>query len=406
VARRPGIFQPTYTEKAADGARSRRTSARWAYRFEFEGSTHQKAGFATAKDAERARDTRRAELRAGQDTDWRQVTRGQAQRHASALRVGWRPASARMFDEAWKRIFKYIAPTERLASIDDTRLLEFVAQRKADGARVNTIRIDLARLRATLRLAHRKRLLPWVPTFPRLKPEPREQTVARVELAQIVAVMPGEWRAFFAAAEEMGWRARSELLSRKWEDVDLGPDAWSCCGRQVTADACACGAGRPGWIYLDAASNKTRKRRRFPMTKRLRGILQEARARADRVRVKAGKFTPWVFVRDDGEPLGSYRKVWEAALAQLGIGKLPGRSGPWSSAKVVHDIRRSAVRRMRHDGLDRETRKALVGHESDEAHAWYEGDDDEALRAAAQRLDRERDEAPADNVVQLSLWRR
>jgi hypothetical protein len=145
------------------------------------------------------------------------------------------------------------------------------------------------------------------------------------------------------------------------------------------------------------------------MTLRLRAILADARAWSDRVRLKTGTFAEWVFVDEAGRQLGNYRKPWEAALKALGIGKLPGRTGPWSSARVVHDIRRAAVRRMRLDGLDRETRKALVGHESDAAHAWYEPDaydDVEALRAAAVRLDQERAEAPPENVVQLSLFRR
>jgi hypothetical protein len=409
VARSQGIFRPTYTKPGPDGARVRRTSKKWAYRFEYEGGTYQKAGFATAGDAERARDVRRAELRAGQETDWRKVTLEAAHRHASALRVSWRPASVRMFDEAWRRIFRYFPPGERLASIDDTRLLEFVEQRRRDGARTNTIKIDLAKLKVAMRLAHAKRLLPWVPRFPKLKDEHRQQVVAAVELRQIVAEMPAEWRAFFAAAEEMGWRARSELRTRRWSDVDLGPARWTCCARELAADSCACGTGRPGWVGLDAASSKNGQPRRFPMTLRLRAILADARAWSDRVRLKTGTFAEWVFVDEAGRQLGNYRKPWEAALKALGIGKLPGRTGPWSSARVVHDIRRAAVRRMRLDGLDRETRKALVGHESDAAHAWYEPDaydDVEALRAAAVRLDQERAEAPPENVVQLSLFRR
>jgi hypothetical protein len=339
VAKQSGIFRATYTVPGPDGTRLRRTSVRWAYRFEFEGLTYQRAGFETANAAAVARDARRSELRAGQDTDWRTVTLETAHRHVSALRVGWRPATVRMFDETWRRIFRYFRPGERLASIDDTRLLEFVAQRKRDGARINTIKIDLAKLRVAMKLAHRKRLLPWVPQFPRLKDEKRQQTVAHVELEQIVAVMPAEWRGFFAAAEEMGWRARSELLTRRWDEhIDMGPPRWVCCGRELAADVCACGIGRPGWVYLDAESNKTGVRRRFPMTVRLRSILRDARARADRVRIKTGTFSPWVFVDDAGERLASYRRVWESALSKLGIGKLPGRTGSWYLGIVVKEF--------------------------------------------------------------------
>jgi hypothetical protein len=407
VARTPGIFRPWYTEPGPHG-RVRRTSSQWAYRFEFEGRTYQKAGFDTASAASKARDQRRSELRAGHEQDWRKLTVHGLHQMAAARKVEWDASTGESFDRVWKRLLRFFRPEDRAASIDDTRLLEFVGFRKAEGAARNTIRLDLTHLKMALTIAHRKRVLPWVPQFPTLKQERREQTVASIELRQIVAEMPEHYRLFFAAAEEMGWRARSELRTRRWKHVDFGPASWQCCGAQLQGDVCACGAGRPGWVYLDAASSKTDSARMFPMTRRLRAILVEALERWERVRVKAGRMAPWVFMRDDGLPIGDYRSAWRTALKRLGVGKIPGRKGPWSSARVVHDIRRTAIRRMKHEGVTREDRKQLVGHASDTAHAAYEARQDlEAMREAARLLDQRRGEAEPDTkVVQLSLFRR
>jgi hypothetical protein len=401
-------FRPTYTQPGPNGTRISKVARTWAWRFHFRGKKYQGSdGYMTATEARAAGEARKAEVRAGLEDDWRKLTIAGLHQHASARRVEWDASTAASFDAVWKRLFRHFLPTDNVAAIDDTRLLQFVVARQKEGAARNTIRLDLLRLRAAMNIAHHKRLLPWVPRFPKLKYERREQTVAAVELDQIVAVMPAQYQLFLAAAQEMGWRARSELRTRKWEHVDWGPDRWTCCGRELVADACACGAGRPGWVRLDAKSSKTDTARVFPMTRRLRSILVDARKRADEVQRTSGVITPWVFVRDDGKPIGDYRSAWQDALRRLGIGKLPGRSGPWSSAKAVHDIRRTAVRRMQKDGIALEDRKALVGHASDEAHSLYaEQRDLDAMRAAARRMDQERAGEEETNVVQLDLFRK
>jgi hypothetical protein len=392
MAKLAGVFHPWYTEESADGTRVRRTSKAWAYRFEYRGRTYQKAGFATAAAAQAARDTRRNEVRAGLETDWRELTLETVQRMASSRRVTWTGNTAANFDSVWKRLFRYFAPAERVASIDDTRILKYVDFAHRAGLRTNTIRADLGYLHSAMVIAHRKRLLPWLPEFPRLKAEPREQTVAPAQLAQLLAQMPEQWHLYFEATEEMGWRARSEVASRQWCHVDWGPERWECCGQTQTADACACGAGRPGWLELDAASNKTRERRLFPMTRVLRDILTRARSRVEECQRRTGGIIPWVFCRDNGERLGSSAKAWKVALAALHVRPIREAGGPWSAAIVPHDIRRSAIRRMHREGVSREVRKGLVGHASDSAHTRYEakGADLDSMREAAQELDRRR----------------
>jgi integrase len=405
-------FNPSYTVPGPDGKRITKVAKTWAWRFEFRGKRYQGAdGYPTAKAARDAGETRKAEVRAGLEEDWRHVQMLRLHQMASARKVEWDQASQRVFDSDWKRIYMFFKPQDNLIAIDDTRLLEFVGFLKNEGYASSTIHQTLVKLKTAMRIAHEKKLLPWIPRFPKLKVLPREQTVAPVELEQILAKMPSYYALFFQAASEMGWRANSELRTRQWCHVDWGPQQWTCpCGKPVTSDVClTCGAGRPGWVELDAASSKTDTARSFPMSVRLRSILNASRANVEALQATHGRIIPWVFVRDDARPIGDYRSAWAAALEALGIGKLPGRTGPWSAGKVPHDIRRTAIRRMHRQGLDRQSVKALVGHSTESSHQLYSEKtaSPEQLREAALRIDQARAaERPEEKVTQLQLWRK
>lgn len=403
-------FRPTYTVPGPNGTRVLKKAKTWAWRFEFRGKRYIGAdGYKTSEEARNAGEARKGEVRAGLEEDWRKVQMMRLHQLASARKVEWDPGTVKDFDATWKRIYLFFKPQDALIAIDDTRLLEFVGYLKNQGYVASTIQATLAKLKTAMKIAHEKKLLPWIPRFPKLKVLPREQTVAPVELEQILQKMPSYYGTFFHAAEEMGWRANSELRTRQWSHVDWGPSTWSCLCRQgISVDVCPdCGTGRPGWVELDAASSKTDTGRSFPMTKRLRSILMEARAFVEALQAKDGKIIPWVFCQPDGNQLGDYRTAWQSALEALGIGKLPGRTGPWSNAKVPHDVRRSAIRRMHRQGLDRSAAKALVGHASESSHAIYSEKNlpAEALREAALRIDQIRAGESEEKVIQLDLFR-
>jgi hypothetical protein len=405
-------YNPTYTVPGPNGTRILKTAKTWAWRFEFRGKRYSGAdGYRTSKEARDAGETRKMEVRAGLEEDWRKVQVLKLYQLAAARKVEWDESSGKVFESVWKRIFEFIKPDEALIAVDETRLLEFLGWLKKKGYANSTIWDTLAKFKTAMKIAHEKKLLPWIPRFPKVKVVPREQTVAPVELDQILNQMPSYYRPFFEAAQEMGWRAYTELRTRQWTHIDWGPQQWAClCNRPTTLDVCqTCGAGRPGWVELDAASCKTDVGRLSPMTLGLRSILGQARAFVDLLQVKSGKIIPWVFCDDEGNQLGDYREAWASALKALGIGKLPGRKGPWSSAKVPHDIRRTTIRRMHRQGLDRAVVRQLVGHASESAHAVYaeKSVPPEALREAALRIDQGRAlEQGEEKVVQLSIWKR
>jgi hypothetical protein len=407
VAKIPGVFHPTWTEPGPGGSRVRRTSAKWAYRFEHRGRLYQAADFETQAAASRARDARRAEVQAGLTDDWRKLTLDQCRLARLDRGLDWAKTTQANFRGAWLRLFRHFAPSDPAHEVDAGRILRYQRFARERGDAKNTVTLDLVQLRAALRLGHEELGLPRVPKFPKVEWQAREQTIAPVQLDQILAKMPAWWRLYFETAQELGWRAASEVRTRQWSHVDWGPDVWTCCAGKLSADACACGAGRPGWLQLEAEASKTRKPRLFPMTRKLREILTRARMRCDEVQRRAGKILPWIFVRDDGGQVGDAGPDWRAALELLGVAPLSSTGKPWSSAMVPHDIRRSWIRRQKRAGLERDARKRLVGHSTDAAHQHYEakGPDLDELRAAALEMDRQAGESTADNVVQLSLWR-
>lgn len=106
------------------------------------------------------------------------------------------------------------------------------------------------------------------------------------------------------------------------------------------------------------------------------------------------RITPWVFPHLDGPHQGERRqsciKQWRAACTATG---LPGR--------IVHDLRRSAVRNMERDGVPRSVATRITGHRTESIDRRYAIVSDADLRAAsARRTQFEHNLAPA-NVVAI-----
>lgn len=381
------VFRPLWSKRLPDGSRIVQRTKLWYWRFTAYGKRYSGGpGKPTQAEALAVGEKRKAEVCAGQEDDWRKLTLSGLYQMAGAYRVTWKPNTVAAFEGAWKRIFRHLPEMKLVQHVTEEALLRFVGARKAEGGRPSSIRLDLKHLRIAMNLAHRRRRLPWVPEFPRVADERREQTIRPDELETILREMPEHYRLFLEAAAEMGWRARSELATRRWTDVEWGP---------------------PGWVVLEARDSKTGERRVFPMTARLRGILETARVHVEAVQIRTGQVIPWVFCRPDGRPLGSYKGAWARALKRVGIGKLEGRRGPWSSARVVHDLRRTAIRRFEALGLPRNVSQGMVGHGSERTFSGYagRGADPEALRRAAEMLDAAAGERET-KVAQLSLFAR
>lgn len=379
------VAHPTWTEPDPEhpGQRRKREASTWIWRFEWRLKKYSGGdSYKTKQEAREQGQRRMREVKAGLEEDPHKATfaildrilKAEAELQTAATKASTLAVLARL-----RAFFEH----DRLQEIQRERIIEYVSSQRAKGRQDSTTQLDLRHLARAMTGAQRKGLLFSVPEFPRLKVQRRQQTIPPHELDSIVAQLPEHWVRYYVIADEIGWRARSEIKTRKWTDVDFS---------------------QPGWVHLDAAHSKTGKPRSFPMTERLRSLLTDQRAWVDALQLRVGIVVPWVFARPDGSVLGDPRKAWASATKRAGFGKLEGRTGPWSSARVPHDIRRTVLRRWRALGEAMDVRKDLAGHDSDETHAWYTGGDEAGLLAFAERMD-ERRRVEAEKVIALKPTR-
>jgi hypothetical protein len=407
------VYQPSFTRPDPSDSTKRMllTSPNYAWRFRYRSRTYQESGYPTAREARAAGEKRKGEVVAGLEQDPRKLT-FEGLKQIGLAELTAKGASTQASGKAvWKRLATVFAPSELAFDIRRSRLLEYVEIRKSQGAAPNTIKLDLQYLRNAMGIAHQDGRMLAIPAFPRLKRTRREQFFRADELELLYRELAEWWVPYYRTAEETGWRARSELKTRQWPHVDFGPATWPCRCRGVAPirndDRCPeCGALRPGWIQLEATASKTGERRMFPMTLRLRRILVEQRRHVEALQQQLGRVIPWLFCRPDGSPLGDERKAWQNALRRAGFGKLDGRSGPWSSAKVPHDIRRTAIMRSEEMGLPRNASMAMVGHGEERTFSGYAVATPDALMRAAEQIEAKRaeEESSEPKVVQLELW--
>lgn len=376
-------FQAKWTEPDPDnpGQRRTRTASTWTYRFEFHKKRYLGAdNYQTKRDALDAGEKRKAEVRRGLEADPSKTTFAVLDRLLAAEKlVAAVPSTATNIGTCLNRLRKVFKPEERLQDLRRARIIEALGQLRALGFRDSTIRLTFVYLKQAMHLAFEEGLLFAVPRFPVLHVEARQETILPHQLEQILDAHPSYWRRYYLVADEVGWRARSELRSRQWPHVDF----------------------EAGWLNLDAAHSKTRRARSFPMTERLRALLVEQRAWVETLERELGRIIPWVFPQPNGKKLPMPQDTWDAAMRKAGFGKLDGRSGPWSSSKVPHDIRRSVLRRWAASGASLDVRMAAAGHSSSHAHVGYVGGDEASLKAFAERIDEVRKEQ-AEKVTAIT----
>jgi integrase len=114
---------------------------------------------------------------------------------------------------------------------------------------------------------------------------------------------------------------------------------------------------------------------RFYLTTALRTLLTTQLTSVATLK-QQGTITPYVFHYPDGARIRDIRKQWEKACEVAGY---PG--------KLLHDMRRSAVRTLERSGVPRSTAMAMVGHKTESIYKRYAIVDDAMHREAAAKLD-------------------
>lgn len=245
----------------------------------------------------------------------------------------------RALDSTERRIKLHIGPFfegRRISEITTTHIRSYVADRKNAGAKPATINRELAIVRRAFRLAYRAGHILTIPHV-ELLDESRNVRQGIIEPHDFARVLAAMKPAAYAAAAETafitGWRLRSEVLTLTWPQVDM----------------------RAGLIRIDPGVTKAGEGRTFPITSRLRKILEERKKQAVTSKTL-------VFHEQDGSAIKNKRfyQSWHAACTAAKVASL-----------IPHDLRRSAVREMERRQIPRQVSMKLVGHKTESIYRRY-----------------------------------
>jgi integrase len=250
-------------------------------------------------------------------------------------------------------LLPYFGERRRMTSITTADIRAFSAARQEAGASNAEINRELAALRRAFRLAVRAGRLVQYPHVPMLKENNvRKGFLDADEIKAICEALPEPLRPIVKFANATGWRTRSEVLPLEWRNVD-----W---------------VGR--CVRLDPGTTKNGEGRTFPFTTEIERILADQLTIHEQLK-KDERVVPFVFHRD-GERIREFRTAWKNACRAAGC---PG--------KLIHDLRRSAVRTFERAGLPRSVAMSIVGHKTESIYRRYAIVDEAMQREAAARLD-------------------
>ncbi len=210
---------------------------------------------------------------------------------------------------------------------------EYQEQRGGMKASVATVRYELTLFRRMFSLAVRQRRIRSAPVFdlPAVK-NARKGFLTSAHLAELQTHLPPAIQQVVTFAFYTGWRIPSEVLTLRWEQVDMAA----------------------GEVRLDPATTKNDEPRVFPFAQfpALEALLEQQREEATAVEKARGVPVPWVFHRN-GRRIKDCRGAWEKATAAAGL-----------EGRLMHDLRRSTVRNLVNAGVPELTAMKLTGHKT------------------------------------------
>ena len=285
-----------------------------------------------------------------------------------------------------KHLTSYFGVNRMMTTINGAAVMAYVAKRKTDErvfpARTKkrrsgivtiperrqltanaTINRELAWLKHMFTLAIRSGKLLTRPHI-ELLPEhnARQGFFEPEQLQAVLRHLPEDVRPVVEFAAITGWRVKSEVLTREWRHVDF----------------------QAGEIRLDRYEAKNKEPRTFVMTRDLRTLLERQHAEHERLK-KKGHVCPFVFFRLVAlgrkgplrpKPIKTITKAFRTACLKAGC---PGR--------ILHDLRRTAVRRFVRHGIPERVAMQMTGHKTRSVFERYNIVSDGDLRDAAARLD-------------------
>jgi integrase len=297
----------------------------------------------------------------------------------------YRTNRKRSLDDVERRIEMHLKPffgNRRMASITTADIREYIDSRQKEttvlrkaftftardgtprhvpeqrrtitGVSNAEINRELTALKRMFNLAIQAGKLIQKPHIPFLKEH--NVRVGFFERDQFVAVvqrLPKAVRPAATFAYLTGWRIDSEVLSLEWRQVDFNA----------------------GEVRLDPGRTKNGEGRTFPMTRELRQLLEAQRAITEDLQRRHNVVCRHVFHRE-GRPIRSFRVAFRTACVRAGC---PGR--------VLHDLRRTAVRNLVRAGIPERVAMQMTGHKTRSVFERYNIVSAGDLRDAGRRLD-------------------
>jgi integrase len=243
------VYQPTYIDKQSG---QRKTAATWWVQYSVRGKRYRESsGSANRVDAVKLLKRRIGEAADGkpighdiEKTRFEDLTRILLDDYQANGR-----ASIRRVRGAVRNLRQFFAES-RAIDITEDRLNAYIVFRQEEKAANATINRELAALKRAFRLAGRK--VGQLPRFRMLRENNARKGFFEAEQFEAVLQhLPAHLKPVFEVAYITGWRVSSELLTRKWQHVDL----------------------ENGWLRLDPGESKNSEGRMFPLMPELREIL-------------------------------------------------------------------------------------------------------------------------------------
>ena len=211
-----------------------------------------------------------------------------------------------------------------------------------------SIQRKLAQIKRAFNFAFEKRKIKELPVFPEdeVEPTPRQTRFTDAEVDRLVAKLPERLKRAARLASLTGWRL-NELLSRTRSHID-----WE-----------------GGVLNLDAESSKNGEARQFPLTPKVRAVLEEQLAWVDELSREHSMVIQWVFPNDDarheiGERIRRFDKAFHRACDEAGLNTDPETGEAAAERRWFHDFRRTAQDHLEAMGLSDQQIMELVGHKT------------------------------------------
>src|SRR5262249_50710601 len=170
--------------------------------------------------------------------------------------------------------------------ITSDRWTAYVTQRQKEKAASATINAEQAALSRMFTLAMRAGKVGSKPYLAKLALNNTRKGFFEYDQFQaVVKHLPKDYLEVAETSYKAGWAMVGELFTRHRHHADL----------------------KAGWLRLDPGETKNNEGRMFPLTPRLREVLERQIAKTEALQKEKGIIIPWLFHRK-GKPIKGFRK--------------------------------------------------------------------------------------------------